>query len=218
MSNLVQELGSGYVRDFFHNSTFMMGDRIYRLVDATDDNITAQYISLTSKEPPVRWNTGVTVPTKDVPDFTAFKHPKLGYRQVDHEKFGKFVIHFTSTRSTQRGFRHETCKMMWLPIYDLFPDWNDGWTSIPHCHQAKHMFVPEFTPFTVGMQKLIAGEWLGFAMSEDVAVGMSVHREENRGFDIYFRGRVVGNVGMDGKANIASSILKRESIKSKLFK
>lgn len=218
MSNLVQELGSGYVRDFFHNSLFVVGDRLHRLVDVTEETAVTQSIDLKSAELPSRWTGGTSVPVAQLADFTAFRHPKLGYRQVSHDVIGNFVVHLSSHRSTQRGFRPELCKIMWLPIFDVFPDYCSKWSETPHCQQAKEIFVPTFTPFAEGMQKLTSGEWLGFAMSEDIAIGMSVHNDEDRGFDIYFRGRVVGNVGKDGKANISSSILKRDAIKSKWFK
>lgn len=218
MSNLVEELGARYVSDFCSNAVFVMGNRLYRLIDASNDILHVQHINLNTKQMPLRWSNTETLSHDVLKDFSTLRYPKLGYRQMDHNTLGKLVVHITGHRSTQRGFRSETCRVVNLPVYDLFPDYASAWLQQPHCQVNKHIFAPEFTPFAEGIQQLMAGNWPGFAMSEDVAIGMSVHTEANRGFDIYFRGRVVGNVDSNGTVNISSSILKRDSIKRKLFR
>lgn len=214
---LVQELGARYIREFFNNAFFLMDGNIHQLRDADENNIYTLFVPLDSpnigREP---WKES-KFPSIRLQDFSNFQYPKLGYRQLQQGPVKNCVVAVSTARSALRGLREESIKYEYLPVYNaLGPYDQDSFHEVNRARRMKEIFKPTFTPFTSGLRKVLDGDWPGFAVNEDLAVGLCVSSDAG-GFDVFFRGRIVGNITQDGTVNITNKILKRDSIKRKLF-
>lgn len=215
--SLIKDLGTRYVREFFNGALFQMDGDICMLRDVAEN---IAYVHVIDRESAtIKWKEK-QFPAAKLVDFSTFRYPKLGYRQYKQGKVGNVVVNLTATRNTQRGLKNELLSSKALPIFDILTasDEVQGYEHINSARRAKEIFEPTFTPFYEGIKQLIAGDIAGFAVSEDLAVGMSVDTSADRGWDVYFRGRVVGNVDQEGRVNIINKILQRDSIKRKIFK
>lgn len=215
--SLVKELGVRYIREFFSGALFEMDGNICYLRDVVDNMAHVQIIDRESATP--KWKEHTFAASKLV-DFSTFRYPKLGYRQFKQGKLGNVVVNLTATRNVQRGLKLELLTARNLPIFDIMEATGqiEGYESVNNARRAKEIFEPTFTPFYEGIKSLLEGDSAGFAVSEDLAVALSIETSADRGFDVYFRGRVVGNVDQDGRVNIINKILQRDSIKRKIFK
>lgn len=215
MPNLVEDLGARYIRDFFNNAVFQMDGKVMKLRDVINNDVHVHEFKLDAKTP--KWAAGI-IQVDRLVDFTTFKWPKLGYRQVMQGDIGNIVVNVSSIRNGARGLRTDYIHYESLPVYQavdvgIF----DGWAQVNEARRVKEIFAPTFTSFSSGIKQLLAGECLAFAVSEDLAVGLSINQSADRGADIYFRGRVVGNVDENGNVTIVNKILQRDSIRKKLF-
>jgi hypothetical protein len=216
---LHEELGSRYVREFFHNAYFELGTKLYKLrtIDEATATATCHVMNLDASGYP-KWDTEA-VPLKELKDFTTFKYPKLGYRQFKQGKLGNIVVQVSTTRGAQRGLKDEYINYDMLPVYRTVDFGHiDGFDNINAARRVKEIYRPQFTPFSVGIKQLLDSEHLGFAVNEDLAVAVSCNTDATRAFDVYFRGRVVGEVDETGKLTVVNKILQRESLQRKLFK
>lgn len=216
-TSLVQELGARYMREFFCNAFFQADGHIHQLRDVGDTVLYTLSIPLDSPNIGKEIWKENKLPHTVLRDFTSFQYPKLGYRQIQQGRTKNCVAAISTTRSALRGLREDSISYIYLPVYTaLGPFDPDAFHEVNRARRMKEIFKPTFTPFTVGIKKLMDGEWPGFAVNEDLAVGICVSSDKG-GWDIFFRGRIVGNVSSDGTVNITNKILKRDSIKRKLF-
>jgi hypothetical protein len=193
-----------------------MDGAVHQLRDLDDTYMYTSYIPLDSKnigrEP---WKDG-KYPHDLLKDFSSFQYPKLGYRQLQQSKVKNAVVAASTARSALRGLRQESIRYDPLPVYNALAMVGDNFSEANAARRLKEIFQPTFTPFTQGLKKLMDGDWPAFAVNEDLAIGLCVSNDRD-GWDIYFRGRVVGNITPDGVMNITNKILNRDSIKRKLF-
>lgn len=217
MPNLVDQLGVRYIREMV-TGAYIQKDHILHCINAPDDStrrFVTKTIDLRQQNP--KWASSTELRFDDIPDFSAFKFPKLGYRQFRQGKIGTIVVHVSTARNAYRGLREESLVVNPLPVFELFQARiPDGLDSINSARRIREVFNPTFTPFSAGIKQLLDGSIAGFAVSEDLACGISFEGQD-RAFDIYFRGRVVGTVDERGNISITNKILQRDSIKRKLF-
>jgi hypothetical protein len=205
------------MREFFNNAFFLLDGYIHQLRD-TDETV-LYTLSVPIDSPNIGkevWKENKLQGTV-LRDFSAFQYPKLGYRQLQQGRTKNCVAAVSTIRSALRGLREDSISYAYLPVYNaLGPFDPNGFDEANKARRLKEIFKPTFTPFSVGLKKLMDEEWPGFAVNEDLAVGICVSSDAG-GWDIFFRGRLVGNVSSDGAINITNKILNRESIKRKLF-
>lgn len=217
---LHEQLGVQYINEWFAGALFMHENKLHRLrgIERMESGtaVRTHSISLTAGSP--RW-AGDSVPLSALVDFSTFKYPKLGYRQFRQGRIGNIVVQMTSVRAAQRGLRIENMTVTSLPAYRAveIPVSGEGYAAINDARVAKEIFNPTFTPFSVGLRQLLEGEALAFAVNGDLAVGAACVNDGSQGFNVYFRGRVVGTVDERGNLSITNKILQRESLKKKLF-
>jgi hypothetical protein len=214
--SLVADLGARYVRDFFNHAMFDCGDgKIHRLRAVDDNHLTVDSITLSDKTP--KWERGY-VKSSVLEDFASFKYPKLGYRQFQQGRLGNIVVMVGTVRSTQRGLKEDHLRYEQLPVYAAVDfGYFDGYNKVNDARRAKELFRPTFTPFSQGIKHLLDGDWIGFAVSEDLAVALSISQSHDRFADVFYRGRIVGNVDANGQVNLVNKVLQRASVKKKLF-
>ena len=214
---LPQQLGFRYMRDMYHGAYFQKGDKLHMAIDFLEGSNTVAVNTLDLNDENPRWING-EVSANEITDFTVFQYPKLGYRQITDKHLGNVVMHFEATRSTRRGLQDQLLVAKALPVYDaaVYAGRFDG-ENLPNTRRAKALFRPEFTKFSVGIAKILAGDALGFAISEDVALGVSVNRAADAFVDVYYRGRQVGTVDRAGTVTIQNKILQRLAAKQSLF-
>lgn len=215
---LNEDLSTRYVHEFFHGALFEHEGVIHKVRQVTErDIVTHKIIAMGNNR--YSWDTG-SLSTSVLKDFTSFKYPTLGYRQLQSQKYGPIVVYINTRRSAQRGLREDGINFEQLPVYHYLtpnpehPLYYDE-SSAPA--RINEIFYPTFTPWSKGLPKLLAGEIAGFAISEQLAVGLSVSTAAGRLFEIYFRGRVAGHVDENGQATLINKILMRENIHQKLF-
>lgn len=220
---LHEQLSPQYINEWFNDSLFVVDGALHRLlsVDRSDTEknkyiIRTHTFNLSAKTP--KWAAG-RLPLECLKDFTTFKYPKLGYRQFQQGDIGNIVVQASSIRAAQRGLRFNTLRWAPLPAYmAVLGHGLEPFEDINEARRAKEIFSPTFTPFSVGISQLLKNETLGFAVSEDLAVGVACVDDGSEGYNVYFRGRVVGTVDNSGKLTLTNKILQRESIRKKLFK
>jgi len=219
---LHEHLGAQYINEWFNDSLFVIDGNLHRLcaVDrsGTDRNkyvIHTHTFPLSSKNP--RWSSA-RLPIEVLKDFTTFKYPKLGYRQFYQGKTGPIVVQASTVRAAYRGMRLSGVRWELLPAFKALQGTFEGFENVNDARLAKELFAPTFVPFSVGLSQLLRNEILGFAVSEDLAIGAACVNDGQEGYNVYFRGRVVGSVDEGGTLTLTNKILQRESVRKKLFK
>lgn len=207
---LAQALGHEYIHEFFRGALFMRGDTLYQIRACYGDGIQCYALQKEAAINPhlANW-TNATLPMDSLKSFTDIKWPKLGYRNLPHGQLGNQVSFISSTRSVQRGLKYEHLTFEWLPVNETMGGGRIGRSL----DVILRIFFPVWYSFKEGMKKLHAKELASFAINEDVAVGLSVDQGENRFADIYYRGKVVGQVREDGDIIIANKTIKRGNLK-----
>lgn len=219
---LHQQLGVQYINEWFHGALFSVGTKLHRLREIGRDAngegrvVHTHSLSLTAGMP--RWSAD-TVPLDTLVDFSTFKYPKLGYRQFRQGRIGNIVVNLNAIRAAQRGLRLDSIRHDPLPVFRALDVGMPGesYSAVNDARIAKEIFAPSYTPFSVGLHQLLKGEVAGFAVNEDLAIGIACVNDGSEGYNVYFRGRVVGTVSEGGHLTITNKILQRESLKKKLF-
>jgi hypothetical protein len=218
---LHEQLGTQYINEWFADALFLFGGKLHRLRDINVDEankpcVRTYSLSLTAGAP--KWASD-RVPMTAIEDFSTFKYPKLGYRQFRQGKIGNIVVQVSSIRAAQRGLRTSSLRLEPLPVYKAidagYP--GEGLDNVNDARRAKEIFAPSFTPFSVGLKQLLDGTNAAFAVNEDLAVGIACVNDGSDGYNVYYRGRVVGTVDNRGNLTLTNKILQRESLKKKLF-
>lgn len=214
---LCQALGWRYMRDMYATAYFQVDEKLHQIVDFDEmtSKIIVNSIPLHDENP--KW-ARESVPHTLLQDFSSFRYPKLGYRQAMMEKLGMVVWQVEATRSTKRGLQDHLLTYRALPAYNsvAYAGRMES-EDLASARRAQMLFKPSFTKFSVGLAKVMAGEWLGFAVSEDLAIGVSTNRAADAFLDVYYRGRQVGTVDKAGVVTIQNKILQRLAAKQSLF-
>lgn len=215
---LQQDVGSRYIREMYGNALFRIGPKIYRLLSCNDRTAEVAEIDLTT--PGTEWRDG-EIPTSLLRDFSTFKYPSLGYREVtsafSSTKDSKFVVFVTARRSANRGLREEGLLWRGLPIIDRGLSALIGNTinQIGRVERVRALFDPVYTKWKDGLPQLLEGKISGFALNENVAVGVSLHTSADVDYDVYFKEKVVGHVSSTGQLTLYNKTIQRDS--NKLF-
>lgn len=216
--NLQQDVGSRYIREFYGNALFRMGDFVYKFVTCTDRMAEVEALDLS--KPDADW-TAAAIPTSSLQSFSTFKYPTLGYREVESSaaatKGEKMVVFVTSRRSANRGLREEGLVWRGLPVIDRAMSIlvSNTINQVARAERVRALFDPKFTKWKDGLPKLLEGAISGFALNENVAVGVSVNTGSDVDYDVYFKEKIVGQVSSQGQLTLYNKTIQRDS--NKLF-
>lgn len=209
MPNLIEQLGSDYVDQFYRGAIFMLDDKIVMYGrHAEDGTIACKAFPKDSQNPTFR---AYSVSPQRIDSMDVFGWPKLGYREFTTDKGCKHVYFVTLTRSAMRGMRDDLLSFNPVPVARLLPAVRDirGWVSSALYAQA--IFCPKFSDFDEGIKKLREGAWSSFALSEDIAVCISTSKGNKQTIDVLFKEHIIGQVLPDGTVAIPHKIAKRAS-------
>lgn len=213
--NLHQDLGLRYIRDMYVGAVFQLEDHAYRLMHCEGNSLECDALDLNDNE--ASW-VRRSVPLSVLKSFSTFKYPALGYRNIpDATRPGMHVMHVTSRRSAVRGLREDSLVINGLPVFDNLL----AHQIVPLIHtttrqaRIRSIFKPEFLKWRQGLSRLLDGELSGFALNENVAVGIACSSGTDAAFEIYFKERVVGTVDERGNVTLRNKIVQRDS--NKLF-
>lgn len=210
MSNLITELGSSYCDQFYMNALFVKDGYLHRFTGCDSSRIVTAARCPLNREGPQSWRN-VNVEADFFESMHTFAWPKLGYRELK-EGDTRAVFFLTSTRSVNRGLRDDLIQAESLPAARVLGGIEADMRNFHNTVYLPAIFAPKFTSYAEGLEKLLSGSIMGFAMSEDLAVGISCTEGMNREYDIYFRQKVIGHLNRDGTAEISNKIIKRASV------
>lgn len=215
IKDLNTDLGNQYVKEFLVGACFQIDRKAYWLRGADTASLAVDAVDLDAHVPELNRER---LPISALKSFSTFRYPTLGYRQVTTEEFGPVVYHLSTTRSAHRGLRFELLKQSFLPVFHYVGFGATDVTAVrADASNLKNLFAPKFTPFVSGIKKLLTGEIAGFAVNEQLAVGVSCTRSSDREYDVYFRDRVVGQVNSKGEVQFSNKVLARtDSVRSVL--
>jgi len=172
MPNLIEELGADYCDQFYANALFADNKYLYSYKGSgageEGRKIRVARIPLDTTKPAPWGNTALDQSFFE--SMGTFAWPKLGYRQLIDEQGLRHVFYVSSQRSVYRGLRDEHITEDRLPIGTLVGTQMRGFHNSIYLPQ---IFKPKFTTYNDGLAELIAGEQSCFALSEDLAVGVS---------------------------------------------
>lgn len=214
--HLAEALGEDYVSQMCGGALLQMDDTVHSLRGVYESGVSyiTNSIKLTDNTP--QWTTS-TIPQDRLKSLADLAYPRLGYRQVVHDKFGPVVIHLSNPRSAMRGLRID--RVLAQPPQSLnaiLPMAVDIWEIQRSELKVKSIYAPTFTPFAEGLRKVIAGEYVSFASSEDVAVVMTATAGPDIVAEILFRERSVGFASGNGDLHLNNKILQKHGLVGKL--
>lgn len=210
--HLNEELGARYVNEMFHRAIFTHDGKVcmVRMVEAGSVHVDSFVLA----DEKAQWQRDV-YPPEVLKDFSAFAYPTLGYREFD-SGFGKFVTFISSKRSAHRGLRDESILSQPLPVFQtLGMAINETFVEMAPAQRLRAVFAPKFTDFKTGIKQLFKGEIAGFAVNEQLAVGLATSAQE-RPFEVYFRQRVVGHIDEKGSLTLSNKVINRPSLRKAL--
>lgn len=207
--NLIKNLGSAYVSDSFAGAIFMMEGLVYKFDSATDDQVYAQRL--------IGDRVGtVIIPASKLKDFTAFAHPKLGYRSIDYNGTTA-LLNLVGLRSGRRGFRMDTIQPNTLPVYEALEEYPaQAYEELDYIERVKLVFTPEFSSVKMGIKDLLDGRQLGVALNHDTAIVTDVSADGKYPWAIYYREVKVGGIDENGAIVVAEKTINRNTLRKKL--
>lgn len=211
--NLVEELGAGYVGEWFSGALFARGDTLYILRSASAGELQVHKLGL--DDPEDGWMSS-TLPASTLESFNDISWPKLGYRNLLAGAYGNTVSFITAQRSVMRGLRHELLE--WKSVDAVSCLGINPWGHMPSAdqqYQLRQIFRPTFHSYALGMAQIRAGKWCSFAINEDIAISLS-NGVSHEFCEILFRDKVVGNIDQQGELTLSNKVFKRGNL-SRLF-
>jgi hypothetical protein len=178
---------------------------------ASEDVITTYKIPLNNKVSMESWAPS-SLPADSVASFLDVAWPKLGYRNLE-TRLGNCAVFISTARSVMRGLREESLIYSELPVTELLmiSTTNNGMAG-QNTYRLKQLFMPNWYSFKDGMKLITDREASSFALNEDIAIALSVDQGPGRHCDIFFREKVVGFIGDDGRVEIANKVIKRGQV------
>lgn len=210
---LVADLGAHYVKEMFSTALFMHDGAVYRLRDTDGKILLVEKYDLSLEVPN---GEQMHLPVSVLKDMSMFAQPPLGYRNVSAGKHGNVVIYLTSARTAHRGMRMENVRGILLPSYHILPHLGAMYEGSPRPLRVKMLYAPTFYNFHDGMNMLRSGKHMGFAVNNNLAIGLSHTRNDSGLYDIYYRERVSGTVDLDGNIKVFNRVVARETIHRQL--
>lgn len=209
---LIADLGVRYVKEMFSTALFMHEGAVYRFRDTDGKILLADKYPLTDEHAADQ----VHLPAAVLKDLSVFAQPPLGYRNIDTGKYGNAVVWLASTRTAHRGMRLESVRSILLPPYHVLPQLGMLYEATQRHPRIKLLYAPKFYNFHNGMNMLRSGKHLGFAVNNNLAIGLSHTRNDSGLYDIYYRERVAGTVDLDGNIKVFNRVVARETIHRQL--
>lgn len=208
MPTLVEQLGLEYVDQFYKNSHFRVGDKLYKYV-SHHSRATLHVQTLDLTRPNAVWTPEI-VANDIIVDMDTFAWPKLGYRNMRAEN-GMSLPYFVSTqRSAMRGFRDDFIFFSPPSTVLMLPSYENPRNYLGNHQYMREIYTPSFIAFDEGMAKLKDGAIPGFAINEDLCITMCIDDAE-REFDVYHRERLIGSVDSNNVVRIPHAIAKKTS-------
>lgn len=204
MPTLFDSMGRRYVNEFYSDALFMHEGHVYTFGGWVSDEDLVSVKKLVNG----RWVRATLSPSVFT-DMSTFAWPRLGYRDVTHPSAGGLTYYVTTTRTAQRGLRHRYIHYDPLPVVGLLNQYYSPQEYADTPTLTGILFNPKFTSFNDGLEKLRAGLSPSFAISEDLAIGLSPFTGQDVFADIYFKGNVVGKVLEDNTVVVPSKILRK---------
>lgn len=210
MSNLVDDLGAGYVREWFNGALIVRDDFIHMIRSYESGHVMTDCASLT--DPEDRWHGG-SFRKQELGSFKAIAWPKLGYRNLLCGQRGNTASFVTAQRGVMRGLRIESLEWKAVDVANLLSiDMAQQAPSNSLLYQLRQIFRPAFHAYHVGIQQIRAGLWCSFAVNEDIAISLS-SRSSSAFCDILFRDKPVGTIAENGDIQLSNKIIKRSSLR-----
>lgn len=212
--NLVQDLGSQYVREFLCGASFLHDNTVHYLRSV--DGAVAITDSFALDAPDPVFNR-VHIPISVLQGFETFKYPDLGYRQYTAGNNENVVVSLSTSRSAHRGLRLDLVRQQYLPVFNyLGTTTADSYHVLRNEQRLQLIFNPTYVPFSTAISQLLSGQIAGAAISAHVAIGISCTRSSDRAFDVYFRDRVVGRIDEKGAVHISNKVMNRHDLRKVL--
>lgn len=201
MSNLIDKLGYDFFSSSFRSCMFMYKDEVHQFVLMNEASVgTHRFNEETQKIEPSR------VPFSFFTDFSVFRIPPLGYRNARLDNNALFL---ESARSTNRGFRSNLVTFRQTVASDNQEFNRDSLDFGRIC------FKPNFTPYHVGVRKILEGDSLAFALNKDAAVAVDL--EGISPMVLLFREKQAGTIDLNGRLELTNKILMRSSLYTQYY-
>lgn len=214
--HLAEALGEDYVSQMCSGALVLMDGQVHQLRGVYERGVsyTTYRLNLDADSP--RWDVG-TLSQERIKSLADLAYPRLGYREVVDNKYGPIVFHISNPRSAMRGLRIDRMRVeVPASLMTLLPACVDLWNRRRSEVNVKSIYAPTFTPFKEGISKIISGEYISFAASEDVAVVMTATAGPDIVAEILFRERGVGFVNGRGEVHLNNKILQKHGLTNKL--
>lgn len=198
MTNLVQQFGANYFSGRFAGAFFL-----------TEDNTPAIVRSAGSREVEVALCKGTVEAPRLEPSYVSnsffksmsqFDIQNMGWRCAGRGRFLAYMERMVN--GYRRGTTRDGLDIGISPITSALiqSDTLDVGNYTREAAVARMVLLPTFTPFSQGVQDIIAGRIISFAVSSS----MAVYAQDNENMAIMFGKRKVGSVDFTGKTTFTA--------------
>ena len=216
MGNLVEDLGRGYINDFFSGSYFLYEGNLHKLIGANSSGTLATYMY---EEVPVcfRYEACATsIPWSALDSFKNLSWPKLGYRNMLSSDETIIAAHITATRNTRRGLAEDCLNVTYSHAASIYLS-NQAYPSHTTC--MVQIYYPKWYTFTEALTLLETKQAISIALNPDISLAVSVQSPDKAViYDILFREKVVGSVLSDKQITFYNKSFSKMKMFNKLTK
>ena len=216
MGNLVEDLGRGYVSDFFNGSYFLYEGNLHKLIGANSGGTleTLMYEGVPMRS---RYDArGARIPWSALDSFKNLSWPKLGYRNMSSSDGTIIAAHITATRNTRRGLYEECLNVTYSPATSVYL----SVLAYPsHTACMVQVYYPKWYTFTEALTLLETGQAISVALNPDISLVISAQSPDKAViYDILFREKVVGSVLSDKQITFYNKSFSKMKMFNKLTK
>lgn len=216
MGNLVEDLGRGYVSDFFNGSYFLYEDRLHKLIGV---NSSGTLETFTYEGVPMRSRyeaRGARIPWSALDSFKNLSWPKLGYRNMLSSDETIIAAHITATRNTRRGLAEDCLNVTYSPATSIYLS---NQACLSHTTCMVQIYYPKWYTFTEALTLLETKQAISVALNPDISLAVSVQSPDKEViYDILFREKVVGSVLSDKQITFYNKSFSKMKMFNKLTK
>lgn len=217
----LSSLGAEYLTDFFAGAFIhdKEGDRVLRVAHCGGKNVF--YCSAFSLKPGSRegWSGSIEFNFSHQDSFSLFAWPKLGYRNHSCPTLGNIVSLVQAERSTARGLRENSLSSNLMPIFrevGTVSSYTAGrGPALSGMARVRAVYSPVWYTFKEGMTRLREGDWIGFALNEDLAICLC-YEYPHKGYEVHFRGKICGFISPEGNITMKRKVMERGAIRKLL--
>ena len=216
MGNLVEDLGRGYINDFFSGSYFLYEGNLHKLIGA---NSTGTLDTHMYEGVPMCFGyeaRSARIPWSALDSFKNLSWPKLGYRNMLSSDGTIIAAHVTATRNTRRGLYEDCLNVTHSPATSIYLS-SLAYPSLATC--MVHVYYPKWYTFTEALTLLETKQAISVALNPDISLAVSVQSPDNAViYDILFREKVVGSVLSDKQITFYNKSFSKMKMFNKLTK